>query len=156
MIPESTAFFHSRHAFENVFCKMLAILYLLQCVAKKIVKWWFICSFSSLPASDILHHSRVPTDHFQKSLPRLPIPDLEKTAQRYLAAQTPLLTAEELANTTKLVEDFKNGPGKGKFLAYGHVLLFLKLMAYRARGGPELRALYPRKFIGALVESQWA
>ncbi|KAK9497585.1 hypothetical protein O3M35_004284 [Rhynocoris fuscipes] len=35
--------------------------------------------------------SRVPTLHFQKSLPRLPIPDLKASCDRYLQAQKPLV-----------------------------------------------------------------
>ncbi len=62
---------------------------------------------------DFLHRSIVPTDHFQRSLPRLPIPKLEDTCQRYLASQRPLLTKDEYKVTEKLVEDFKVGPGFG-------------------------------------------
>jgi carnitine O-palmitoyltransferase 2 len=55
----------------------------------------------------------VPTDHFQKSLPRLPIPKLENTCQRYLNAQQALLSEEELKETQDLVEKFQNGIGPG-------------------------------------------
>ncbi|CAF96029.1 unnamed protein product, partial [Tetraodon nigroviridis] len=34
-----------------------------------------------------LQRSLVPTMHYQKSLPRLPIPKLEDTMKRFLAAQ---------------------------------------------------------------------
>lgn len=59
-----------------------------------------------------LHKSKVPTNHFQKSLPRLPIPKLEKTCERYLNAQRPILNDDEFARTSKLVADFKNGIGQ--------------------------------------------
>lgn len=56
---------------------------------------------SSLQNDDyqFLQKSNMPTYYFQKSLPRLPIPKAEKTIQRYLAAQRPLLTDEEFKTT---------------------------------------------------------
>ncbi|KAG9270811.1 carnitine O-palmitoyltransferase 2, mitochondrial [Astyanax mexicanus] len=62
--------------------------------------------------SEYLHRSIVPTMHYQKSLPRLPVPKLEDTIRRYLAAQRPLLNNEQYSNTEKLVHEFQNGPGK--------------------------------------------
>ncbi|KAK7889080.1 hypothetical protein WMY93_024640 [Mugilogobius chulae] len=50
--------------------------------------------------------------HYQKSLPRLPVPKLEDTIRRYLAAQRPLLDDDQFRNTEKIAEDFKNGVGK--------------------------------------------
>lgn len=69
------------------------------------VKQLFVTQFNfrSCENYQFLERSKVPTLHFQKSLPRLPIPELSKTCQRYLAAQTPILSADELAETTKLV-----------------------------------------------------
>lgn len=64
-------------------------------------------------SSDYIHESIVPSDHFQKSLPRLPIPKLEQTCERYLASQAVLQTEEEHAVTQKLVEEFLKGEGKG-------------------------------------------
>lgn len=43
--------------------------------------------------------SNMPTYYFQKSLPRLAIPKPEKTLERYLAAQRPLLSDEEFKRT---------------------------------------------------------
>lgn len=56
---------------------------------------------SSLHSDDyqLLHKSNMPTYYFQKSLPRLPIPKAEKSLERYLAAQRPLLTEEEYRTT---------------------------------------------------------
>ncbi|KAL1022742.1 hypothetical protein UPYG_G00031740 [Umbra pygmaea] len=50
--------------------------------------------------------------HYQKSLPRLPIPKLEDTIRRYLAAQRPLLNEDQFRTTEKLAHDFENGLGK--------------------------------------------
>lgn len=58
-----------------------------------------------------LQKSNMPTYYFQKSLPRLPIPKIEKTLERYLAAQRPLLSDEEYKVTeaacTKFVKSGK-------------------------------------------------
>lgn len=61
---------------------------------------------------EYLHRSVVPSMHYQKSLPRLPVPKLEDTIKRYLAAQRPLLDDDQFRNTEKNAEDFKNGIGK--------------------------------------------
>lgn len=54
------------------------------------------------------------TDHFQYSLPRLPIPQLDKTCERYLTALKPILNDDENAykETHKIVADFRTGDGK--------------------------------------------
>ncbi|OQV21713.1 Carnitine O-palmitoyltransferase 2, mitochondrial [Hypsibius exemplaris] len=59
-----------------------------------------------------LQKSVIPTMHFQRSLPRLPIPKLEKTVERYLKAQQPLLSPEEHAKTATYAKDFLNKEGK--------------------------------------------
>ncbi|CAN9500777.1 unnamed protein product [Ophioblennius macclurei] len=63
-------------------------------------------------ASEYLHRSVVPSMHYQKSLPRLPVPKLEDTVRRYLAAQRPLLDDNQFSATEKLAQDFQNGVGK--------------------------------------------
>ncbi|KAL7647982.1 UNVERIFIED_CONTAM: hypothetical protein RMT77_001598 [Armadillidium vulgare] len=60
----------------------------------------------------VLHHSNVPTMHFQKSLLRLPIPELDKTCSRYLRSQRVILNDSEYQKTEKIVQDFGNGIGK--------------------------------------------
>ncbi|KAH0947481.1 hypothetical protein HN011_000231 [Eciton burchellii] len=55
--------------------------------------------------------SKVPTLHFQPSLPRLPIPKLEDTCRRYLNAQKPLLSNEELQNTQSCISKFLANEG---------------------------------------------
>lgn len=49
--------------------------------------------------------------HFQPSLPRLPIPNLNKTCERYLAAQRPLLDDASFARTEHLVNEFRTNDG---------------------------------------------
>ncbi|KAG7513494.1 carnitine O-palmitoyltransferase 2, mitochondrial [Solea senegalensis] len=61
---------------------------------------------------ECLHRSLVPTMHYQKSLPRLPVPKLEDTMRRYLAAQRPLLDDDQYRTTEKLAQDFQSGVGK--------------------------------------------
>ncbi|XP_030289901.1 carnitine O-palmitoyltransferase 2, mitochondrial [Sparus aurata] len=61
---------------------------------------------------EYLHRSVVPSMHYQKSLPRLPVPKLEDTIRRYLAAQRPLLDDDQFRTTEKLAQDFMNGVGK--------------------------------------------
>lgn len=55
--------------------------------------------------------SQVPTLHFQYTLPRLPIPTLHKTCERYLQAQKPILSDEEYRMTVRYVEKFKKNEG---------------------------------------------
>ncbi|XP_051930293.1 carnitine O-palmitoyltransferase 2, mitochondrial [Hippocampus zosterae] len=62
--------------------------------------------------SEYLHRSLVPTMHYQKSLPRLPVPKLEDTIRRYLAAQRPLLDDRQYSDTEKVAQDFLAGEGK--------------------------------------------
>nr|XP_011435097.2 carnitine O-acetyltransferase isoform X2 [Crassostrea gigas] len=47
----------------------------------------------------------------QDSLPKLPVPALDQTLQKYLRSVRPLLTDEEYAKTQKIVEDFNRDPG---------------------------------------------
>lgn len=49
--------------------------------------------------------------HFQPSLPRLPIPDLSKSCERYLNAQKPLISKEEFSLLVKRVNDFELNAG---------------------------------------------
>jgi carnitine O-palmitoyltransferase 2 len=56
-----------------------------------------------------LQRSNMPTYYFQKSLPRLPIPKVEKTLERYLAAQRPILNDEEYKVTEDACKKFIKG-----------------------------------------------
>lgn len=53
-----------------------------------------------------IQRSNMPTYYFQKSLPRLPIPKIEKTLERYLTAQRPILTDEEFKFTEGACKKF--------------------------------------------------
>lgn len=50
---------------------------------------------------------------FEDSLPRLPVPSLEETSQRYLRSVRPLLDSRQFANTKRAVEEFTSPTGKG-------------------------------------------
>lgn len=52
--------------------------------------------------------------HYQPSLPRLPIPSLEKTCTRYLNGVQPLISPKEFENTAAIVKNFEENEGKGK------------------------------------------
>ena len=54
--------------------------------------------------------------HFQKSLPRLEIPKLEDTIERYMTSQKPLLSSEEFETTDKIAKDFLKGDGLRRFI----------------------------------------
>ncbi|XP_050077227.1 carnitine O-palmitoyltransferase 2, mitochondrial isoform X2 [Anopheles maculipalpis] len=58
-----------------------------------------------------LQRSKIPMLHFQPSLPRLPIPELEKTCARYLAAQQPLLAPDAFDRTKQAVQQFAQTDG---------------------------------------------
>lgn len=59
-----------------------------------------------------MQRSKVPTMHFQKSLPRLPVPELEKSGERYLQALRPLLTAQQHSEASARTGNFITGEGK--------------------------------------------
>ena len=52
----------------------------------------------------------------QASLPKIPIAKLEDTMQRYIDGVTPLVSAEQLAQTKKYVEEFMTNPAWGPHL----------------------------------------
>lgn len=60
---------------------------------------------------DLLTPSVVPTRHFQRSLPKLPLPSLNDTLQRYLAAVQPLCSPSQHEATVKVVRAFKEQEG---------------------------------------------
>nr|XP_022297829.1 carnitine O-palmitoyltransferase 2, mitochondrial-like [Crassostrea virginica] len=69
-------------------------------------------SYSTSAAErDFLHRSILRTDHFQASLPRLPIPQLEDTLKKYLESQRQILTDAEYDQTVDIVNKFKATEG---------------------------------------------
>ena len=59
-----------------------------------------------------IQYSKVPTDHFQGGLPRLPIPKLEKTLERYLEALKPVCSQGQYKHSQECVAEFqKEGQG---------------------------------------------
>lgn len=58
-----------------------------------------------------IQKSIIPTMHFQQSLPRLPVPELKLTCQRYLKAQQPLLSKDDYLKTKENVENFEQHDG---------------------------------------------
>ena len=66
---------------------------------------------STDPHAQLLQDSKVPTMHYQASLPRLPVPKLEDTLKRYLDTTSAIATPEEYAATTAAVREFEKGDG---------------------------------------------
>ncbi|KAL4172705.1 hypothetical protein KRP22_007868 [Phytophthora ramorum] len=66
-------------------------------------------AFSSL--GGYVQDTVIPTYHFQKSLTRLPIPKLEDSLARYLAAVEPVVSPQQLADTRHAVAAFQSGVG---------------------------------------------
>ena len=52
----------------------------------------------------------------QKSLPRLPVPPLQQTMDKYLNAIRPLVNDDEFEQTRKLVQEFRKPGGLGEQL----------------------------------------
>lgn len=70
------------------------------------------CSTIRGKDKQFLQRSIVPTNHFQDSLPRLPVPELDKTCEKYIAALKPFIITDKLQKTIQIVEKFKCGEGK--------------------------------------------
>lgn len=58
-----------------------------------------------------LQRTSIPMLHFQPSLPRLPIPKLENTCDRYLASLKPLLSPEDYDKSSAIVKSFQETVG---------------------------------------------
>ena len=60
---------------------------------------------------ELLHSSRIPTLHFQNSLPKLPVPALEDSLRRLMLASQPIMSRIEYEELCKLAEDFGAAEG---------------------------------------------
>ena len=67
-----------------------------------------LCSASR----ELLHHSRIPTMHFQDSLPKLPIPPLADSLERFLYFAKPLISAAEYREAEHAAYVFDRGVGQ--------------------------------------------
>lgn len=76
----------------------------------------FVCANKHTNVRDTVYQylqkSKVPTMHFQKSLPRLPIPELEKTGERFLNALKPILTVDHFEIDRVNTNEFVKNEGK--------------------------------------------
>lgn len=64
-------------------------------------------------AYQYLQKSKIPTNKFQRSLPRLKIPQFEKTCQRYLDAIEPVFGSDpRFPGSKESTSNFRNGQGK--------------------------------------------
>lgn len=74
------------------------------------MKTW---SSASIADYNYLMKSDLPTDHYQTSLPQLPIPRLEDSCHRYLNAVKPLIADDDqFTKTVDIVGSFKIGIGQ--------------------------------------------
>lgn len=69
-------------------------------------------SYASEAEEYLKPKSIIPTYHFQKSLPHLPIPELGDSCKLYLSIVQPVVSESQFQATKKLVEDFQvtDGP----------------------------------------------
>ncbi|XP_055954415.1 carnitine O-acetyltransferase [Patella vulgata] len=68
-------------------------------------------TMNSMPALAMVGPRKGRMFSVQASLPRLPVPPLNQTLDRYLKTIQPLVTPEELEYTKKVTEEFRNHPG---------------------------------------------
>jgi len=71
-------------------------------------------AFCSSSRDRYIHYSKVPTLHYQASLPRLPVPKLADSCSRYLRAVRPLVDDAQFQKTEKVVAGFQQQGGNGE------------------------------------------
>lgn len=103
--------------------------------------------FPFLFHSEYLHESIVPTDHFQKSLPRLPIPELEKTCERYLATQRAYLNDDAFNKTKSYTDTFKSEVGEGG-LKFNQDVCCLRVILFM-----QISGVIAQPFAGEVVDA---
>lgn len=69
------------------------------------------CKTTSSVDYQYLQRSKLPTKVFQASLPRLPIPLLEKSCERYLTALRPIVNEDTFKRTEGIVNKFRSTVG---------------------------------------------
>lgn len=91
--------------------------------------------FKYLNSSSKNKNSLMSTFTLDNTLPSLPLPDLEKTLNKYLESVRPFVTDLEFSKTQKIVENFRNGIGK-------HLHFHLMQKAQKERNWVELVFLF--------------
>ena len=61
--------------------------------------------------SVFLNHSSIPTMHFQDSLPRMPIPPLADTVDKYIEALKPVVSEAQFAEAVVATAEFVANEG---------------------------------------------
>ncbi len=59
------------------------------------------------------------------NLPRLPVPPLQQTMEKYLKSVKPLLAENEFEHTKDVVDDFRKPGGIASYLIYCQVLVLI-------------------------------
>ncbi|KAK4977473.1 Carnitine O-acetyltransferase mitochondrial, partial [Elasticomyces elasticus] len=73
-------------------------------------------SSGGLPPGYKEDNTKGPMLRYEDSLPKLPVPTLQETAQRYLKSVHPLLNKSEYDDTKKAVDSFLAPGGQGETL----------------------------------------
>ncbi|XP_052069853.1 choline O-acetyltransferase-like [Mytilus californianus] len=63
-----------------------------------------------------IDQEQYPEWNLQKPLPKLPVPDLSRTLEKYIEITQPILTPSQYAKTKDIVRDFGKLGGEGEFL----------------------------------------
>ncbi|EOD32336.1 carnitine O-acyltransferase [Emiliania huxleyi CCMP1516] len=70
-------------------------------------------------AATLLHESRIPTDHFQDSLPKMPVPALSDTLSKFLYFAEPLVSDDEHLLARRGASAFAGAEGQPRGAAAG-------------------------------------